>query len=72
MLCSFIYPDYNDSDIRLMGGPIMWEGHVEIFLNDTFITVCKEAQVVCRQLGYTGPGSNIMFHSRHNDLNSDM
>ena len=54
--------DCNDSDIRLMGGPSMWEGRVEIFLKNTFITVCKKAQVVCRQLGYTGPGLNI-FHS---------
>ena len=58
----FFYADCNDSDIRLMGGPSVWEGRVEICLNNTFITVCddlwdeKEAQVVCRQLGYTGPG----------------
>ena len=56
----------NHSDIRLMGGPSMCEGCVEICQNNTFITVCddlwdeKEAQVVCRQLGYTGPVLNLL------------
>ena len=40
----------------------MWEGRVEICQSNTYVTVCddmwdeNEAQVVCRQLGYTGPG----------------
>ena len=63
------HTDCTDGAVRLMGGPAMWEGRVEICQSNTFITVCddlwdeKEAQVVCRQLGYTGPGLYFSIYS---------
>ena len=44
-------------DIRLVGGLYDYEGRVEVFVNDTWGTVCRDhfttedAIVVCRQLG---------------------
>ena len=44
-------------DVRLVGGVNNYEGRLEIFVNDTWGTVCsdrfgnEEAMVVCRQLG---------------------
>jgi len=50
-------------NIRLVGGSNAWEGRVEIYLSGNWTTVSdgihyghgtKAANVVCRQLGYSG------------------
>ncbi|XP_022110678.1 uncharacterized protein LOC110990135 [Acanthaster planci] len=47
-------------NVRLVGGPNPWSGRVEIYLDDTWGTICDrdwdmdDVQVVCRQLGFTG------------------
>lgn len=50
----------NTGDIRLTGGPVNYEGRVEVCVNGLWGSVCdngfdtSEAIVVCRQLGYSG------------------
>ena len=55
-----------DGDVRLVNGSQPHEGRVEVCFSETWGTVCNhidrggdkwnssEADVVCRQLGYTG------------------
>ena len=51
--------------IRLVGGTSSLEGRVELCVNGLWGTVCSDgwtavdANVACRQLGYSGSGKNI-------------
>ena len=53
----------NNTDIRLVDGSTPNEGRVEICFNNQWGTICddrfdsNEAQVACRQLGYSNAGA---------------
>ena len=48
----------NYGDVQLVGGSELWEGTVEVCVNNSWGTVCddswsdSDASVVCAQLGY--------------------
>ena len=58
-----------EGDLRLMRGNFEWEGGLEVFLNDEWGTVCDDffgkvdADVACRQLGYSGADSILWDNS---------
>ena len=60
-------PPCNDGDVRLVDGRNQSHGRVELCTLDIWGTVCddgwddKDAQVVCRQLGYPCKYSVPMF-----------
>ena len=54
-----------DGDVRLVGGPTVLEGRVEVCLNNAWGAVCHryyfgapEARVVCGQLGFQRSGQS--------------
>ena len=52
-------------DIRLLGSYAHYQGRVEVCVNSAWKTVCddlwgvSDAQVVCRQLGYSSTGKGV-------------
>ena len=59
-----------DGDVRLIGGLRLYEGRVEICFNETWGTICddgwgtQDANVTCKQLGYTGYSSSCMYSTK--------
>ena len=56
-----------NGDIRLVNGTTAFEGRLEICWNETWGTICDEfwsgldAQVACRQLGYSSSGMDVKY-----------
>ena len=52
-------------DIRLLGGTSLYEGRVEVCIDEDWGTICGDswdqegAMVVCRQLGYSTQGKGF-------------
>ncbi len=65
--CIVIIDDCPDGSIRLIGGDTQYKGAVEVCINGVWSAVCpvgwdvNEANVVCRQLGYTTTGMMIII-----------
>ena len=63
---SFPGPQCNETDIRLVDGLTLHDGRVEICLNGVWGSVCddgwddRDAEVVCRQLGYDGSQFHLL------------
>ena len=59
-------------DVRLVNGTSLYEGRVEICINDLWGTVCDDgwgsvdATVVCKQLGYAYTGCKLFMHVKVN------
>ena len=64
----FTYTVCSDGDLRLEGGRTVSEGRVEICQNGTWRAVCGDswedsdlnANIVCRQLGFTTAGNYFL------------
>lgn len=62
-------PDGNcmDGAVRLVGGENSTLGRLELCINNAWGSVCdemfgtNEAKVVCRQLGFSSDGENVVF-----------
>ena len=55
-----------EGDIRLLHGMTEYEGTVEVCHSSSWVTICdsqwssEDAEVVCRQLGYSVMGKNVI------------
>ena len=58
--------DCKDGDIRLVGGKGAYEGTIEVCFENLWGLVAEtgwtqtDAEIVCKQLGYTTEGSNTV------------
>ncbi|KAL5460317.1 hypothetical protein EMCRGX_G033759 [Ephydatia muelleri] len=63
VVCKHTNASCDDGAVRLVGGSVKSEGRLEVCFNGEWGTVCDDyfdnhaADVVCRQLNYTTPGS---------------